>query len=112
MCWLRTRKKVTDKITEETIDSLVSQLSLLFLNITEALSSLQINFLLALIDNVEGLTSQKTITDYHLNSSANVIQIKKALITKEIIDESVSGKPEILDPLFKIWLRKQFREKH
>jgi len=88
---------------------LVLQLSLLFQNITEALTTSQINFLLALIDGVEKLTTNDTIVNYHLNSSSNVIQIKKALINKEIIDEQIPGKPEILDPVYKRWLENQYR---
>ncbi len=112
LCWFRTRKKLSDRMIREAVESLVLQLSLLFQNITEALTTSQVNFLLALIDGVEKLTSKKTIETYCLNSSAQVIQIKKALINKEIIDERVSGKPEILDPVYKIWLRKQYRERH
>ena len=112
LCWFRTRKKLSDRMISEAVESLVLQLSLLFQNVTEALTTSQVNFLLALIDGVEKLTSKKTIETYHLNSSAQVIQIKKALINKEIIDERVSGKPEILDPVYKIWLRKQYRERH
>lgn len=108
-CWLRSSKKVTDKIVNEAIESLVLQLSLLFQNITEALTTSQINFLLALIDGVEKLTTNDTIVNYHLNSSSNVIQIKKALINKEIIDEQIPGKPEILDPVYKRWLENQYR---
>ncbi len=108
-CWLRSGKKITDKIIDEAIESLVLQLSLLFQNMTEALTTSQMNFLLALIDGVEKLTSNNTVSNYHLNSSSNVIRIKKALINKEIIDEQTPGKPEILDPVYKLWLKNQYR---
>ncbi len=110
-CWLRSGKKITDKIIDEAIESLVLQLSLLFQNITERLTTSQMNFLLALVDGVEKLTSNDTVSNYHLSSSSNVIQIRKALINKEIVDEQTSGKPEILDPVYKIWLKNQYRSK-
>jgi len=109
ICWLRSGKKVSDKIIDEAIESLVLQLSLLFQNITEVLPTSHVNFLLALIDGVEKLTSKNTVNAYHLNSSSNVIRVKNALINKEIIDEQVPGKPEILDPVYKRWLRNQYR---
>jgi len=111
LCWLRTNKRVTNTIIETSAESLVLQLSLLFQNITEALTTSQVNFLLALIDGVEKLTSKKTIETYRLNSSAQVIQIKNALINKEIINERIPGKPEILDPVYKIWLKNQYRSR-
>ena len=109
MCWLRSGKKVSDKIIDEALESLVLQLSLLFQTITEALPTSQVNFLLALIDGVEKLTSKNTVSTYHLNSSSNVIRVKNALINKEVIDEQIPGKPEILDTVYKRWLENQYR---
>lgn len=111
ICWFRTVKKVVDTIIDESLESLVLQLSLLFQNITESLTTSQVNFLLALIDGMDKMTSKNVIDTYRLNSSANVVQIKKALINKEIIDEKVHGKPEILDPVYKTWLRNQYRSR-
>jgi len=57
-----------------------------------------------LIDEVRQLSSQNTIIDYGLGTSGNVMKIKKALISKEIIDEGGSG-VRFLDPLYMSWLR-------
>ncbi len=105
LCWLRTLKQLKDQTIEEAIESLVLQLSLLFQNTTESLPTAQVNFLKALVDGIEKLTSKNTIDKYQLNSSANIIRVKQALIRKEIIDDQMTGKPEILDPVYKIWLR-------
>ncbi len=94
-----------DNTIEETLESLVLQLSLLFQNMTESLSSTQINFLKALTDGKKKLSSKVVIEQYKLGTSANISRIKKALIHKEIIDERIKGKLEILDPVFAIWFR-------
>lgn len=112
LCWLRSGKKIKGSIIDEALESLVLQLSLLFQNMTETLTTAQINFLKALIDGVEKITSKKTIDMYHLNSSANIIRIREALIRKEIIDVQITGKPEILDPVYKIWLRDFYFRDH
>ena len=104
LCWLRTEKDVTDSIINESISSLVMQLSLLFQSLTESLSTTQVNFLKALLDGVMQFSSKKTIEKYRLGTSANVIQIRKALFNREIIDEQ-AGKIEMLDPVYAIWLR-------
>ena len=44
------------------------------------------------------------LKEYKLGSSGNVKRIREALETKEIID-TVTDKPEILDPLFERWLK-------
>ncbi|MDB4303560.1 ATP-binding protein [Desulfosarcina sp.] len=105
LCWFRTDKAMQDDTIDETIESLVLQLSLLFQNMTESLSSTQVNFIKALIDGAQKLSSKDVIEKYKLGTSANISKIKKALIHKEVIDERIPGKLEILDPIFAIWFR-------
>ena len=107
LCWLRTDKEITDLIIYEALESLVMQLSLLFLNLTESLSTTQVNFLLAVLSGVKKFSAATTLSNYQLGTSANVNRIKKALIGKEIIDDQ-GGKIEILDPVFAIWLKKYY----
>ncbi len=107
LCWLRTDKEATDSIINEALESLVMQLSLLFQNLTESLSTTQVNFLLAILSGVKKFSAATTLSNYRLGTSANVNRIKKALIAKEIIDDQ-GGKIEILDPVFAIWLKKYY----
>lgn len=102
--WLRTNKKASDKIIDDAVESLILQLSLLFQSITESLSTTQINFLKAVLHKVVRFSSKETIEEFGLGTSANVIKIKKALISKEIIDDR-AGKIEILDPIYAKWLK-------
>lgn len=105
LCWLRTDTNLTDLIIDESLESLILQMSLLFQNLTESLNTSQVNFLKAFLDGVKMFSSKDSIEKYKLGTSANVNQIKKALIKKEIIDEQ-TGNIEILDPLYAIWLKK------
>jgi uncharacterized protein len=105
--WLRSKTVCNIDIINEAFQDLVLQLSMLFQNLTDGLSNTQINFLKALTDKIEQLSSQKTIQDYRLGTSANVVKIKKMLINKEIIDLS-GDKIYFLDPLYKFWLKKYF----
>jgi len=107
LCWLRSEKEATESVIEDALDSLVLQLSLLFQNITESLTTNQVNYLKALLDEQKMFSSKKTIEKYKLGTSANVTRIKKALIDKEIIDDS-GNKIEMLDPIFAIWLKKYY----
>lgn len=107
LCWLRTDKEITDSIINEALESLVMQLSLLFLNLTELLSTTQVNFLLAVLSGVKKFSAITTLSNYKLGTSANVNRIKKALIGKEIIDDQ-GGRIEILDPVYAIWLKKYY----
>lgn len=109
LCWLMTKNKVEDKVIALAIESLVLQLSLLFQSMTETLSTGQIHYLKAVLNNESRLSSKKVIDTYKLGSSANVARIKKALISKEIIDDQQQGGTiELLDPVFSIWLKTHY----
>jgi hypothetical protein len=107
LCWLRTDKETDDAVIDESLDSLIMQLSLLFQSLTESLSTTQVNFLKALLEGVTMLSSKETIEKYNLGTSANVNRIKGALIGREIIDEH-HGKLTLLDPVYSIWLKKHY----
>ena len=102
--WLRTNKTVKDEDIRNAHQSLIFQMSMLFQNMTELLTTTQINFLRAVIAGEKQLSSKDTIASYHLGTSANVVRLKKTLISREIIDED-AGKISILDPLFSFWLK-------
>jgi hypothetical protein len=105
--WLRTERICTPEIVKEAFNDLVLQLSMLFQNLTDGLSRTQLGFLRALTQNIDQLSSQRTIQEYKLGSSANVVKIKKMLIDKEIIDIQ-GNKIDFLDPLYKYWLKEYF----
>jgi hypothetical protein len=105
--WLRTETICTGEIVKDAFSDLVLQLSMLFQNLTDSLSRTQLNFLKALTNNIDQLSSQATLQEYRLGTSANVMKIKKMLISKEIID--IKGNNIMfLDPLFKYWLKEYF----
>jgi len=79
---------------------------LLFVGQVETMTSTQINFLKAALDGETAFTSQENLKKYRLGSSANVKKIKDALISREIIDISAQ-KIDILDPIFKLWLKEE-----
>jgi hypothetical protein len=96
--WLRTEKEVSGHILDDALESLVLQLSMLFQNLTENLTTPQVNFLRMLLNKEVQYSSKENIEKYRLGSSANVVRIKKSLIRKEVIDEHMN-ELFILDPL-------------
>ena len=102
--WYLTVKTCTIENFEEAIDNLIQQHHFLFQREVDLLTISQINYLKALIDGEDKFTSLHALKEYKLGSSGNVKRIREALETKEIID-TVTDKPEILDPLFERWLQ-------
>jgi hypothetical protein len=105
--WLRTKTSCSKAIIDESLQSIKNQLSLLFVGQIETMASTQINFLKAVLDGETAFTSQVNLIKYRLGSSANLKKIKNALISREIIDISTQ-KIDILDPVFKLWLKEDF----
>ncbi len=105
--WLRTDDCCTKNIIDSALQGIKNQLSLLFVGQIEALSTTQINFLKAILYGETSFSSQEVIKKYRLGTSGNLTKIKTALSSKEIID--IQGKKvEILDPLFKLWLKEDY----
>lgn len=105
--WLRTKNECADAIVSDAHESLVEQLSLLFVTITETLTTNQINLMKAILSGEPALSSKDTISKYRLVSSANVNRSKKSLIEKDILDDR-AGKLEFHDPMYKYWLKSTY----
>jgi AAA+ ATPase superfamily predicted ATPase len=105
--WLRTKTSCSKAIIEESLQSIKNQLSLLFVGQIETMTSTQINFLKAVLNGETAFTSQENLKKYRMGSSANLKKIKNALISREIIDISAQ-KVDILDPIFKLWLKEDY----
>jgi len=105
--WLRTKTSCSKTIIDESLQGIKNQLSLLFVGQVETMTATQLNFLRAVIDGETAFTSQENLKKYRLGSSANLKKIKNALISREIIDMPAQ-KVDILDPIFKLWLKKDY----
>lgn len=107
LSWLRTTDKCDRAIVQKAFEGLVQQLSMLFYDQVDNLSTTQINFLKAVSDKTEHLSAKETLKKYRLGTSANIQRIKQALINKEIIDTSPGG-IQLLDPVFGYWLKNDY----
>lgn len=106
--WLRTARKCTLAIVDEAFESMVRQLSLLFTNLIDSLTSRQISFLVAVAKGEERFSSQEVLTKYKLGTSANIKNLRTSLLDKDLIDIRIESKIEIQDPVFEWWLLNEY----
>ena len=106
--WLRTARKCTLAIVDEAFESMVRQLSLLFTNLIDSLTSRQISFLVAVAKGEERFSSQEVLSKYKLGTSANIKNLRTSLLDKDLIDIRVESKIEIQDPVFEWWLLNEY----
>jgi uncharacterized protein len=106
--WFRTTRKSSKKIVAEAHDELLRQMSMLFQSHTDQLVSSQVNFMKAILEETNQLSSKENIARYNLGTSANVIRIRQALMQREILDTNEENKIHFLDPVYKYWLKRYY----
>ena len=111
LVWAATAKTVTKEMVQQSVEKLLEQNAILYTRDTEELTNVQHNFLKAVASGIhKGLSSKDVVQDYRLGTSANVLKIKKALLHKELIDDS-GGNIYFLDPVYELWFRKNILQK-
>ena len=103
--WLLCNKECTETDILNARQNIIDQLSLLFINIYESLSTLQHQFLKAVLAGEKQLSSQKTLKKYNLGASSIIPRLRKNLLKREIIDMSSRNEIEMQDPMLKTWLK-------
>ena len=107
LSWLRTKEECDVATVMEAHRSLVEQLSLLFVTITETLTTQQLNYLRALIAGESRLNSTEVMHRYHITSTTSISRSKEALIKRDIID-NIAGKITLQDPIYAHWLKQTY----
>ena len=105
---LNSNAVIEDADVEAAIDELIDQNTVLFMQQTEGLSSYQMNFLKALAAGETcDFTSECVLKKYNLGSKSNISRIQEALIRRELIEKS-GGRVLIADPVFRLWLLREY----
>ncbi|MFI3262900.1 MAG: ATP-binding protein [Rikenellaceae bacterium] len=106
-CWLRTDSVCSAEVVTLSHITIVEQLSLLFVTITEGLTTKQLGILKAIIAGEKNLSSQEVLTKYKIGSSATVNRARKSLIDKDILDNRANV-VTFQDPMYKYWLKHEY----
>lgn len=107
LSWLRTKESCTVEIVREAHRALVEQLSLLFVTITETLTTQQLNYLRALVAGEKAIGSTEVMHRYQISSSTSLSRSKAALIKNDILDNR-AGEISFQDPIYAYWLKTEY----
>lgn len=107
--WLRTAKRSTEEIIDDAFLSLIGQLGLLFSNIVDSLTPKQISFLMAVADGNSNFSSKEVLMKYKLGTSANIKNLRKATLERDLIDILPGNVIEIQDPAFEYWIKHVYK---
>ena len=105
--WLRTKDVCTVEIVQDAHTTLVEQLSLLFVTITETLTTQQLNYLKAIIAGEQHISSTEVMHRYKISSVTSITRSKAALIKNDILDNK-AGEISFQDPIYAYWLKTEY----
>lgn len=94
---------------KQAFEDIVGQLGLLFANLIDTLTPKQINFLMAVADGITNFSKKEVLAKYQLGTSANIKNLKKVAVERDLVDILPGNKIELQDPLFEHWLKFIYR---
>lgn len=102
-------KTVDKKVVDEVLNRITSQNAYPYQTIVNSLTPVQQRVLRMAACEGEAIYSRDILEKYEIKSGAHVSQAINSLVAKQILDSSTgSGKAIFDDPLFAIWLKKEF----
>ena len=98
---------VTEQSFQEGMEATFAQVTPFFVELTANLTTYQLNLLRAICSGFHEDFGKKEVTSqYDLGSRSNLVKLKKALIEREIIEQTEDGL-FISDPLFERWFKRE-----
>lgn len=98
---------VTEQTFQEGLEATFAQVTPFFVELTANLTTYQLNLLRAICSGFHEDFGKKEVTSqYDLGSRSNLVKLKKALIEREIIEQTEDGL-FISDPLFERWFKQE-----
>lgn len=98
---------VTEQTFQEGLEATFAQVKPFFVELTANLTTYQLNLLRAICTGFHEDFGKKEVTSqYDLGSRSNLVKLKKALIEREIIEQTEDGL-FISDPLFERWFKRE-----
>ena len=98
---------VTEQSFQEGMEATFAQVTPFFVELTANLTTYQMNLLRAICSGFHEDFGKKDVTShYDLGSRSNLVKLKKALIEREIIEQTEDGL-FISDPLFERWFKQE-----
>ena len=98
---------VTEQTFQEGLEATFAQVTPFFVELTANLTTYQLNLLRAICSGFHEDFGKKEVTSqYDLGSRSNLVKLKKALIEREIIEQTEDGL-FISDPLFEHWFKRE-----
>ena len=98
---------VTEQSFQEGMEATFAQVTPFFVELTANLTTYQLNLLRAICSGFHEDFGKKDVTSqYDLGSRSNLVKLKKALIEREIIEQTEDGL-FISDPLFERWFKQE-----
>lgn len=99
--------KVTDESFRDGLEATFAQVYPLFIEQTNKLTTLQLNFIRAICQGYHSDFGKKEVTQqFNLGTRSNLVKLQTALTEREIVDIDENGY-YLTDPLFELWFKRE-----
>lgn len=108
--WILTSNNTTESILLEAFNQVLNTHSSLFKRECEAMTTTQLNLLVAIANNEKAFTSSAIMQKYGLGTPQNVSKNKVLLQRRDLVDLTKQGFV-FLDPVFEYWFTAEYLQK-
>lgn len=105
--WMHTDGIVTESDLDKELQLVLDTNEESFLREIDELPASQIAMLKAIVAGEQHMNAKETVARYRLGQPRTITQNKRKLIEKDIIEKN-RGKLYILDPMFDLWLKREY----
>lgn len=105
--WLRTSVVCPRETVEEAFESMTDQMSMVFRNMTEGMTSQQLCYLHAVLSGEKVISSSEVLHRHRISSATSASRSKSSLLEKGIL-VMTDGKVSFADPLYAYWLEHRY----
>ena len=108
--WILTSNNTSESILLEAFNQVLNTHTSLFKRECEAMTSTQLNLLVAIANNEKAFTSSAVMQKYALGTPQNVSKNKVLLQRRDLVDLTKQGFV-FLDPVFEYWFKAEYLQK-
>ena len=105
--WLGTSVVCSREVVEQSFETIVDQMGMVFRNVTDSLTAQQLCYLHAVIAGETVISTSEVLHRHHISSATSASRSKAALLERGIIS-AVDGKICMTDPIYAYWLDKRY----
>ena len=107
LSWMNTSVVCSREVVQESYQTIVNQMSLMFSVVTSSLTSQQLCYLHAVLAGETVISTSEVLHRHRITSATSASRSKTALLQKGILC-NIDGRMSVTDPIYAYWLKNKY----